>query len=77
MKTIIAIFLLLLAAMARDKNWNLLKILLFFADVKGREVGLYVIEKSTRRNYEEICEGRLMKKDENTSEIEIIEYYDI
>ena len=46
-------------------------------DVKGREVGLYVIEKSTRRNYEEICEGRLMKKDENTSEIEIIEYYDI
>ena len=91
MKTIIAIFLLLLAAMARDKNWNLLKILLFFAavglfvshaidiwvDVKGREIGLYVIEKSTRRKYEEICEGRLMKKDENTSEIEIIEYYDI
>ncbi|MEI3299354.1 MAG: hypothetical protein V8R67_01405 [Eubacterium sp.] len=29
------------------------------------------------RNYEEICEGRLMKKDKNTSEIEIIEYYDI
>lgn len=46
-------------------------------DVKGREIGLYVIEKSTRRNYEEICEGRLMKKDKNTSEIEIIEYYDI
>ena len=37
MKTIIAIFLLLLAAMARDKNWNLLKILLFFA-----AVGLFV-----------------------------------
>ena len=45
--------------------------------MKGREIGLYVIEKSTRRNYEEICEGRLMKKDKNTSEIEIIEYYDI
>ena len=55
--------------------------------MKGREIGLYVIEKSTRRKYEEIgkskkdyCrsfEGRLMKKDENTSEIEIIEYYDI
>ena len=37
MKTLIAIFLLLLAAMARDKNWNLLKILLFFA-----AVGLFV-----------------------------------
>jgi len=36
-KTIIAIFLLLLAAMARDKNWNLLKILLFFA-----AIGLFV-----------------------------------
>ena len=45
--------------------------------MKGRGIGLYVIEKSTRKNYEEICEGRLMKKDENTSEIEIIEYYDI
>lgn len=45
--------------------------------MKGREIGLYVIEKSTRKNYEEICDGRLMKKDENTSEIEIIEYYDI
>ena len=45
--------------------------------MKGREIGLYVIGKSTRRNYEEICEGRLMKKDKNTSEIEIIEYYDI
>mgnify|MGYP006868475171 CR=1 FL=1 len=44
--------------------------------MKGRGIGLYVIEKSTRKNYEEICEGRLMKKDENTSEIEIIEYYD-
>lgn len=45
--------------------------------MKGRGIGLYVVGKSTRKNYEEICEGRLMKKDENTSEIEIIEYYDI
>ena len=37
MKTIIAIFLLVLAAMARDKNWNLLKILLFFA-----AIGLFI-----------------------------------
>lgn len=33
MKTIIAIFLLVLAAKARDKNWNLLKILFFFAAI--------------------------------------------
>lgn len=45
--------------------------------MKGRGIGLYVVGKSTRKNYEEICEGRLMKKDKNTSEIEIIEYYDI
>ena len=37
MKTIIAIFLLVLAAKARDKNWNLLKILFFFA-----AIGLFV-----------------------------------
>jgi len=36
-KTIIAIFLLILAGMARDKNWNLLKILLFFV-----AIGLFV-----------------------------------
>ncbi len=37
MKSIIAILLLVLAAMARDKNWNLIKILLFFA-----AIGLFV-----------------------------------
>lgn len=32
-KTIIGILLLALPAMARDKNWNLLKILLFFGAI--------------------------------------------